>query len=59
MGIYPIKKTQSPLRWGVYGNKNVSYILPEGEKEEDYGTKDFISWGKKDINKILEIVRSL
>lgn len=59
VGIYPIKKTQSPLRWGVYGNKNVTYILPEGEKEEDYGTKDFVSWGEKDINKILEIVRSL
>lgn len=59
IGIYPIKKTQSPLRWGVYGNKNVTYILPEGEKEEDYRTKDFISWGEKDINKILEIIRSL
>jgi len=59
IGIYPIKKTQSPLRWGVYGNKDVTYILPEGEKEEDYRTKDFISWGEKDINKILEIIRSL
>ena len=59
IGIYPIKKTQSPIRWGVYGNNNVSYILPEGDKEEDYSTKAFISWGKKDIDKILNIVRSL
>ena len=59
IGIYPIKKTQSPLRWGVYGNKNVDYILPEGQVEEDYSTKDFISWGEKDIKKILEILRSI
>lgn len=59
IGIYPIKKTQSPLRWGVYGNKNVSYILPEGEKEEDYETKAFISWGEKDIEKVLEEIKRL
>ena len=59
IGIYPIKKTQSPLRWGVYGNKNVDYILPEGKVEEDYSTKEFISWGEKDIVKILEILRSI
>lgn len=59
IGIYPIKKTQSPIRWGIFGNNNVTYILPEGEIEEDYNTKEFISWGEKDIEKILEIVRSL
>lgn len=59
IGIYPIKKTQSPIRWGIFGNNNVTYILPEGEIEEDYSTKEFISWGEKDIKKILEIVRSL
>lgn len=54
IGIYPIKATQSPTRWGVFGNdNNVRYILPEGEVEEDYSTKDFISWGQKDIEKIL------
>ena len=59
IGIYPIKRTQSPLRWGVYGNDNVTYILPEGDKEEDYSSKDFISWGEKDIVKILSVIRKL
>lgn len=60
IAIYPIKKTQSTLRWGVYGNNNmVEYILPEGEIEEDYSTKDFLSWGEKDIKKILDILRSV
>lgn len=59
IGIYPIKRTQSPLRWGVYGNKNVNYILPEGNREEDYSRKDFISWGEKDIVKILEILENI
>jgi ADP-heptose:LPS heptosyltransferase len=56
IGIYPIKATQAPTRWGVFGNNNVRYILPEGEVEEDYSTKDFISWGVKDIEKILEYI---
>ena len=59
IGIYPIKRTQSPLRWGVYGNDNVDYILPEGDIEEDYSRKDFISWGEKDIVKILKILNSI
>ena len=40
-------------------DNNINYILPEGDKEEDYSTKAFISWGKKDIDKILNIIRSL
>ena len=58
IAIYPIKKTQSVLRWGVFGNDKVEYILPEGEKEEDYSVKEFLSWGEKDIRKILSILRS-
>lgn len=57
IGIYPIKATQSPTRWGVFGNDdNVRYILPEGEVEEDYSIKDFTSWGQKDIEKILAYI---
>lgn len=59
IGIYPIKRTQAPLRWGVYGNPKVNYILPEGEMEEDYSTKDFLSWGEKDINLILDIIKRI
>ncbi len=59
IGIYPIKKTQATLRWGVYGNSKVSYVLPEGNKEEDYGTKEFLSWGEKDIKMILDIIKKI
>lgn len=59
IGIYPIKKTQAPLRWGVYGNPKVNYILPEGDNEEDYSTKEFLSWGEKDIKMILDIIKKI
>lgn len=58
IAIYPIKKTQSVLRWGVFGNDKVEYILPEGEKEEDYSVKEFLSWDEKDLEKILLLLRS-
>ncbi len=56
IGLYPIKATQSPKRWGVFGSDRVEYILPEGEIEEDYSVKEFLSWGKKDIEKTLEFI---
>ncbi len=56
IGLYPIKATQSPRRWGVFGSEKVEYILPEGEKEEDYSIKEFLSWGEKDVRKILEVI---
>lgn len=59
IGIYPIKKTQSIKRWGVYGNNNVEYVLPEGEKEEDYSVKEFLSWGEKDVNRVLDILKKI
>ena len=37
VAIYPNKKTQSPTRWGIYGNINVRYIIPdENRPKENY-----------------------
>ena len=37
VAIYPNKKTQSITRWGVFGNSNVEYIVPdENNPNEDY-----------------------
>ena len=52
VAIYPNKKTQAPLRWGVFGNKDVTYIVPDRDKNEDYKHKFFDSYTdevKKDI----------
>lgn len=57
IGIYPIKATQAPLRWGVYGNDKVKYLLPEGKIEEDYSTKEFLSWRPEHIQEIIKYIR--
>ena len=37
VAIYPNKKTQSITRWGVFGNSNIEYIVPdENNPNEDY-----------------------
>lgn len=37
VAIYPRKKTQSPTRWGILGNNNVKYIIPdENNRNENY-----------------------
>ncbi|MGB6129643.1 MAG: glycosyltransferase family 9 protein [Psychrilyobacter sp.] len=44
VAIYPNKKTQSPLRWGVFGNEDVTYIVPDKDKKEDYKHEFFDSY---------------
>jgi hypothetical protein len=29
VAIYPAKKTQSPIRWGILGNDKVFYLIPD------------------------------
>lgn len=43
VAIFPTKKSQSPTRWGLFGNeKNTIYIMPdEFNKNENYKVKNF------------------
>lgn len=56
VAIYPNKKTQHPIRWGILGNyKNVEYIIPdENNKLEDYKNPYFDNIDKEIENKIVE-----
>lgn len=58
IGIYPIRSTQSPTRWGCFNNEKVIYITPEEEKEEDYHVLYFQSYGEKDKKKIVNSIGS-
>ena len=43
VAIYPNKKTQHPIRWGVINNKNVKYIIPDRPERkvvENYSKED-------------------
>ncbi len=44
VAVYPNKKTQAPLRWGVFGHKDVTYIVPDRDKKENYKHKFFDSY---------------
>ena len=62
VAIYPNKKTQSPTRWGIYGNINVRYIIPdENRPKENYKNlyfDDFNSEYKdKVVNALVEALR--
>ncbi len=51
VAIYPNKKTQHPIRWGVINNKNVKYIIPDRPERkvvENYSKEDkyFSSYDK-------------
>ena len=40
--IYPAKASQSPVRWGLFGNKHAEYIIPDKDNPfEDYSKKTF------------------
>lgn len=57
VAIYPAKKTQSILRWGVFGDVDVTYIVPdEGIKKENYKHKYFDSYNSEMENKLIEII---
>lgn len=59
VAIYPNKKTQSPTRWGVYNNPNVSYVVPdriERKIKEDYSHKYFDSYDETIEKEILDLL---
>lgn len=58
VAIYPNKKTQSPLRWGVFGHKDVTYIVPDKDKKEDYKHKFFDSYTDKTRKEIVNAIIS-
>lgn len=58
VAIYPNKKTQAPLRWGVFGNKSVTYIIPDKDKKEDYKHKFFDSYTDEIREEIVEAIVS-
>lgn len=40
--IYPAKKSQSPVRWGLFGDDLAEYVVPdENKSDEDYSHKAF------------------
>lgn len=43
VAVYPAKRSQSKIRWGLFGNEsNTAYIVPdEWNKNENYNTKIF------------------
>lgn len=45
VALYPAKKSQSTVRWGVFGNVDVTYIVPdESNRKENYKHKYFDSY---------------
>lgn len=47
VGIYPAKVTQSTLRWGVFGNSKVKYLVPDRDNpKEDYKNPYFDTYNK-------------
>lgn len=48
VAIYPNKKTQHPTRWGIFGNLDVEYIIPdENNKNENYKNPYFDNFSKE------------
>lgn len=59
LGIYPAKATQSPTRWGIYGNDQVQYVIPDAVVQEDYDNKTFTSYDDACKQSILDTFASL
>ncbi|MBC2850692.1 glycosyltransferase family 9 protein [Cetobacterium sp. 8H] len=62
VALYPNKPTQSPTRWGVFGNEDVTYIIPDkdSKKKENYKHKNFDNYNEEIENLIVdEIVKRL
>lgn len=57
VAIYPNKKTQHPVRWGVFGWNDAEYIIPdENNPKEDYSHKYFDSYNNEIKNSIADII---
>ncbi len=60
VALYPKKPTQSPKRWGIFGNDNVVYIIPDENSKENYKHKNFDSYNKiTELKIVQEIVNRL
>ena len=57
VAIYPHKKTQSPTRWGILGNSNVEYIIPdENNPNEDYKNLYFDNFSEEMEDKVVKAI---
>lgn len=57
VAIYPRLKTQSPKRWGVFGNENAEYIvIDENNPREDYSHKNFDSYNGEIEDRIVSAI---
>ena len=60
VALYPKKPSQSPVRWGVFGNNDVTYIIPDENSKENYKHKEFDSYTKEIENTLVqEIIKRL
>ncbi len=58
VALYPNKKTQSPTRWGVFGNENTMYIVPDrGKVKEDYSHKFFDSYNNNTKQDVIKAIK--
>lgn len=57
VALYPNKPTQSPKRWGIFGNEDVTYIIPDiNNKKENYSHKYFDSYNGQVEKEILQAI---
>lgn len=57
VALYPAKKTQSTVRWGVFGDVDVTYLVPDdGNRKENYKHKYFDSYTPEMEEKLIEII---
>ena len=60
VALYPKKPSQSPVRWGIYGNDDVTYIIPDEKSKENYKHKEFDSYTKEiEDTLVQEIIKRL
>lgn len=56
VALYPKKATQSLVRWGVFGNEDVTYIIPDENTKENYKHKEFDSYNEDVKEKIVQAI---
>lgn len=54
VALYPNKPTQSPTRWGIFGNEKVEYVIPDKDKKENYESKIFECYNEEIENELVE-----
>ncbi|MGL5122655.1 MAG: glycosyltransferase family 9 protein [Fusobacteriaceae bacterium] len=58
VAIYPNKKTQSTIRWGVFGiDKDITYLIPDKENsKENYKSKNFDSYNENTEDILVNLI---